>query len=48
MKKVTFKQYKAAYDNFWKPGRKVTVQDIQVMVRLINERSKNANKLNNS
>jgi len=44
MKKVTLEQYKLAYNNFWKLGRKVTVQDIQLMVRLINERSKNQAK----
>lgn len=40
MKKVTFKQYKKAYDNFWQPDRKVTPADIRLMVRLIDERTK--------
>ena len=39
-KPVKFKEYKEVYDRFWKMKESITPKDIELMVKLIDERAK--------
>ena len=39
-KPCEFKKYKEVYERFWSDKKSVTPDDIEFMIRLINERSK--------
>jgi len=39
MQRVKFEDYKKAYDRFWDNDKRTTLDDIELMINLINERT---------